>query len=286
MPRSYFGTRVDRARGEVAGGRDTRARQGRSARFLGVESLESRALLSSIIATGGNSNASASGASATGIIASGVISDTPGSGVYNYSIALANSSQSGSAIGSFWYAWMPGQDYLSSYPISVSAPSGWTAEVTSGGGGDGYGIQFVANTSSNDIQPGSSLSFSFISTDPPSTVEGNSQIYSGVPVGTSAVYPGAPINDGGTPFVVSATVTLASIAVTPASSSIPSGTTDPFTAIGTFTDNSTQNLTSQVNWSSSAASVATVSDASGSQGVATGVAQGTSTIVPPLRSMG
>ncbi len=122
------------------------------------------------------------------------------------------------------------------------------------------------------------MSFSFISTDPPSTVDGNSQIYSGVPVGTSAVYPGAPINDGGTPFVVSATVTLASIAVTPASSSDPNGATDPLTAIGTFSDNSTQNLTSQVSWSSSAPSVATVSDASGSQGVATGVGQGTTTI--------
>ena len=117
-------------------------------------------------------------------------------------------------------------------PISVSAPAGWTAQVTSGGGGDGYGIQFVANSASNDIQPGSSLSFSFISADPPSSVEGNSQIYSGVPVGTSAVYPGAAINDGGTPFVVSATVTLASIAVTPASSSVPNGETDAFTAIG------------------------------------------------------
>ena len=197
---------------------------------MGVESLESRALLTSIVLSGGNSNAAgnSNGASGTGIIASAVISETPAAGVYDYSIALANSSQSGTAIGSFWYAWTPGQDYLSTYPISVSAPAGWTAQVTSGGGGDGYGIQFVANTSSNDIQPGSSLSFSFISTDPPSSVEGNSQFYSGVPVGTSAVYPAAAINDGGTPFVVSASVTLASIAVTPASSSVPNGATDPF----------------------------------------------------------
>ncbi len=278
MPLAYLGRRIDQVRGAIASGGLTRQRRGRAARFLGVESLESRALLSSIIATGGNSNSSGSSTSGTNIIASGVISDTAGSGVYDYSIALTNSSQSGSAIGSFWYAWMPGQDYLSSYPISVTAPSGWTAQVTSGGGSDGYGIQFVANSASNDIQPGSSLNFSFISTDPPSTVDGNSQIYSGVPVGTSAVYPGAPINDGGTPFVVSATVTLASISVTPASSSVPNGATDALTAIGTFTDNSTQNLTSQVSWSSSAPSVATVSGASGSQGVATGVGLGTTTI--------
>ena len=278
MVRSYIGRRIDQVCGAIAGDGVTRARRQRAVRFVGVESLEGRALLSNIIASGGNSNAQSSGASQTNIIASGVISDTPGTGVYDYTIALTNSSQSGSAIGSFWYAWVPGADYLSSYPISVTAPAGWTATVTGGGAGDGYGIQFVANSSSNDIQPGSSLSFSFMSTDPPSTVEGDSQIYSGVPVGTSAVYPGAPVNDGGTPFVVSATVTLASIAVTPASSSVPNGATDPLTAIGTFTDNSTQNLTSQVSWSSSAPSVATISGASGSQGVATGVGQGTTTI--------
>ena len=39
--------------------------------------------------------------------------------------------------------------------------------------------------------------------------------------------------------------TLLSIAVTPANPSIATGTTQQFTATGTFSDNSTQNLTSQ-----------------------------------------
>jgi uncharacterized protein YjdB len=42
---------------------------------------------------------------------------------------------------------------------------------------------------------------------------------------------------------------LVSIAVTPANASIASGTTEAFTATGTYTDNSTQNLTSSVTWS-------------------------------------
>jgi hypothetical protein len=42
--------------------------------------------------------------------------------------------------------------------------------------------------------------------------------------------------------------TLTSIAVTPPNPSIPWGTTQQFTAIGTFSDNSTQDLTGQVQW--------------------------------------
>jgi len=47
-----------------------------------------------------------------------------------------------------------------------------------------------------------------------------------------------------------------------------------FTATGTYSDNSTQNITSQVSWASSASSVATINSA----GLATGVNGGSSTI--------
>src|SRR5262245_63574770 len=68
--------------------------------------------------------------------------------------------------------------------------------------------------------------------------------------------------------------TLQSIAVTPANPSIAKGLTQQFTATGTFSDNSTQNLTNQVTWASATTSVATIN----STGLATGVAPGTSTI--------
>ena len=42
--------------------------------------------------------------------------------------------------------------------------------------------------------------------------------------------------------------TLQSIAVTPANPSIAKGPTQQFTATGTYSDSSTQNLTSQVTW--------------------------------------
>jgi len=67
---------------------------------------------------------------------------------------------------------------------------------------------------------------------------------------------------------------LVSIAVTPANPSIAKGSTQQFTATGTYTDASTQNLTSSVSWASSNTSVATIT----SGGLATGVAQSTSQI--------
>jgi uncharacterized protein YjdB len=69
-------------------------------------------------------------------------------------------------------------------------------------------------------------------------------------------------------------VALKSIAVTTPTASIAKGTTATFTATGTFEDNSTQNLTTQVTWTSSVPGTATIA----ATGVATSVAKGTTTI--------
>jgi hypothetical protein len=79
--------------------------------------------------------------------------------------------------------------------------------------------------------------------------------------------------------------TLVSIAVTPSSPSVALGTTQQFTAAGTYTDNSTQNLTSEVTWSSGTTSVATISNAAGSAGLATSAAPGTTEITATLGSV-
>jgi hypothetical protein len=70
-------------------------------------------------------------------------------------------------------------------------------------------------------------------------------------VGTSATISAALGNvSAATPATLTVSAAaLVSIAVTPANASIPSGTTEAFTATGTYTDNSTQNLTSSVTWS-------------------------------------
>jgi len=57
---------------------------------------------------------------------------------------------------------------------------------------------------------------------------------------------------------------LASIKITTASITVPLGATQPLTATGTYSDNSTQILTNQVTWASATTSVATISNAAGS----------------------
>src|SRR5208282_3128543 len=68
---------------------------------------------------------------------------------------------------------------------------------------------------------------------------------------------------------------LASIGVTPANPSVLPGGTQQFTATGTYVGGGTLNITSQVTWSSSSTSVATINSSSG---LATAVGAGTSTI--------
>ena len=83
---------------------------------------------------------------------------------------------------------------------------------------------------------------------------------------------------GSTVLTVTAAV-LESIAVTPANPSIAKGTTQQFTATGTYSDNSTQDLTSQVTWASATTSVATISSAGlGDRPSATGTSTITATL--------
>src|SRR3990172_4038234 len=65
--------------------------------------------------------------------------------------------------------------------------------------------------------------------------------------------------------------TLVSIAVTPNNSSVALGATQQFTATGTYSDNTAQDLTSLVSWTSSNTSIAAISNT----GLATPVAAGT-----------
>src|SRR5262249_40387329 len=84
-------------------------------------------------------------------------------------------------------------------------------------------------------------------------------------------------DDGGTAANAALTVTaatLVSIQVTPPNPSIANGLTQQFAATGTFTDNSTQDLTTFVTWASSNAGVASISNAAGSNGVATAASVG------------
>src|SRR2546429_2237411 len=79
---------------------------------------------------------------------------------------------------------------------------------------------------------------------------------------------------GSTTINVTAAV-LQSIAVTPANPFIALGTTQQFIATGTFSDGSTQDLSSTVTWASDTISTVSVSKT----GLATGIGTGTATVI-------
>jgi hypothetical protein len=122
---------------------------------------------------------------------------------YQYTITLDDTGST--TIGTFWFAWIasPFEDFLASRPTGVTPPPGWTDQIThTSGSTDGYGILWTAPSSSSYLQQGKSLTFSFTSSEPPSSVFGNSPFYPGTPELTSFVYSGAPEADPGFQFLV------------------------------------------------------------------------------------
>ncbi len=156
--------------------------------------------------------------SADSIIPSGVLSSTPDGANFDYSITLMNSSASNASIGTFWFGWVPGEDFMATSPLSVTNPTGWKDKITGGGPGDGYAIQWVSSSSSDNVAIGGSLTFQFTSADTPTEIAGLSKFYPTTPVETSFVYSGAPFSDAGFKFAVSSvpepsTLTLGILAV-------------------------------------------------------------------------
>jgi len=82
---------------------------------------------------------------------------------------------------------------------------------------------------------------------------------------------------GGTELTVT-DATLVSIAVTPSNPTIAEGEELQFSATGTFSDGTTQDLTTTATWLSSDTGVALISNVISSQGLVTSVLEGTTTI--------
>ncbi len=88
----------------------------------------------------------------------------------------------------------------------------------------------------------------------------------------------APSNSGGTPPTSGGQVVLKAISVLPSNSSITPFTTEQFTAMGTYSDGTTKDLTSQVSWNSTPNTVSTVSDSAPTKGLVRALAPGVSVI--------
>src|SRR6478736_4168426 len=82
----------------------------------------------------------------------------------------------------------------------------------------------------------------------------------------------------GTTTLTVGTGTLTSVAITPLDSSVTLGNTQQFTATGSFSDGTNQDITLTTHWSSSSASVATIANAPSVAGVATTLGVGTTSI--------
>ncbi len=106
-------------------------------------------------------------------------------------------------------------------------------------------------------------------------------LVTGAGLGTSNIQAASGAINGSATLAVTA-ATLVSIAVTPVNPTIGTTSTEQFTATGTFSDNSTQDLTTTVTWNSSNTGVATVSNSTGTNGLASAVTNGTSTIQAAL----
>src|SRR5437016_3331850 len=167
--------------------------------------------------------------------------------------------------------------------LTVTAPTISSISVTPVGLTLGIGInqQYTATAtysdgSSQDLVNGVTWSSSTTSV---ATVN-NSGLVTTVGAGTTTITATVgSFSDSSTLTVVAAH--LLSIAVSPATPSIAVGTTQQFTATGTFGDTSAQDITSSVLWSSSSAATATINN----QGAATSVATGTTTITAALGSV-
>jgi hypothetical protein len=140
---------------------------------------------------------------------SGTITSTPDGSNFDYTITLTNSSASNVSLSTFWYAWIPGQDYLATSPISETSPPGWAVDLISHDAGpppDGFAIRWVTTTA--PLAPGDSLTFGFVSADTPAEIAGASMFHAdpttGIfpPVGTSFVYQGPPFSGASAQFVV------------------------------------------------------------------------------------
>jgi MYXO-CTERM domain-containing protein len=118
------------------------------------------------------------------------------SGVYSYDIDLQNTGAT--TLQTFWFSWIPGYNFMPDSPTSVVAPSGWTDTVTGAGS---YAIQFKT---SGGLAGGSSLDgFQFSSVDSPTTLAGNFNAGgTEVPILTSTVYTGQPLQGSSDQFVV------------------------------------------------------------------------------------
>jgi len=155
---------------------------------------------------------------------------------------------------------------ISVTPSVVSIGAGTTQLFTATGSFDDGSTQLLLNVTWSSSSNSATMNSSGLAT--------------GVSPGTATI----TATSGSVSGTASLTVTgasLVSIAVTPANSTMAPDTTKQFTATGTFSDSSTQDVSAVVVWTSSSPAHATIT----SQGLATGLTAGATTITATYGSI-
>ena len=147
-------------------------------------------------------------------------------------------------------------------PSSPTVAAGSSAQVT------------VTGTFSDGTMQNLSSSAMYSSSNPASVTVNSTGILMGVAPGTSTI--SVTVEGVSSSFTATVTTaTLVSIAITPANPTpFINGTTQQFTAAGSYSDGTTQNLSSMVTWTSSNTAVATVD----ANGLVTGSGVGSATM--------
>ncbi len=161
---------------------------------------------------------------------------------------------------------------ITTQPANATVTVGQTAAFSVGAAGTAP-LNYQWRKNSANISGATAASYTT-----PATTSGDNGAKFDVVVSNSA----GSMTSGAATLTVSSSATLQSIAVTPASPTVGIGNTVQFTATGTYSDNSTKNITSSVTWASSNPSFATIV---ATAGLATGVAVGTTEITATLGSV-
>ncbi|MBT9329589.1 Ig-like domain-containing protein [Paracidobacterium acidisoli] len=217
---------------------------------------------------------------ATGVFSDGTIKDLTQSAAWTSSTpALAGVDASGLVT-----SLSPGaanvtaaiEDFRSSAVLSISKAAlvsiALSPEASSVALGNTIQLTATGTYTDKTTQDLSSL-VTWTSSQPDVAVMSSSGLAVSRSIGTSTVAAALGSIDASTPLTVSA-AGLVSIAVAQNHTAIPLGTTAQFTAKGTYTDGSTQDLTSSVRWSSLPAGVLNMA----STGLATTKTTGAATI--------
>ena len=114
----------------------------------GVRSASAKAVLCGLLGLGLASIARG-GDSASGVISSQAL----GGGDFGYSIKLTNTGTNN--LETFWFGWVPGQDFMPVSPTNIISPANWTANITNGGSSDGFAIQWLTSGSTTPWRRGS-----------------------------------------------------------------------------------------------------------------------------------